>query len=80
MPPVAALDVEIRAKMRHDALALTDYQLRAVQRAAAALPYADRGEFLQQVARQLCGQPSDVAVMAAINLVLDRAAAVRAIE
>jgi hypothetical protein len=63
-----------------DALALTDYQLYAIERAAAALPVADRGEFLQQVARQLCGQPSDLAVQAAINLVLDRAAAVRVVE
>jgi hypothetical protein len=63
--------------MRHDALALTDYQLRAVQHAAAALPVAARSEFLVQIARHLSGEPSDLAVQAAINLVLDRAAAVR---
>ena len=62
---------------RRDALALTDYQLRAIQRAAAALPPATRSEFLQHVAAQLSGQPSDDAVQIAINLVLDRAAAVR---
>jgi hypothetical protein len=62
-----------------DALALTDYQLYAIERAAAALPYAGRSEFLAQVAKQLSGKPSDAAVMAAINLVLDRAAAVRVV-
>jgi len=62
---------------RRDALALTDYQLYAIERAAAALPPAARSEFLAQVAAQLSGQPSDDAVQIAINLVLDRAAAVR---
>jgi hypothetical protein len=65
---------------RRDALALTDYQLYAIQRAAAALPYAVRSDFLQHVAAQLSGQPSDAAVQIAINLVLDRAAAVRLVE
>jgi hypothetical protein len=60
-----------------DPLALTDAQMRAVQRAAASLPVAGRSEFLEQVARQLSGQPSDAAVMQAINVVLDRAAALR---
>ena len=64
---------------RRDALALTDYQLYAIERAAAALPYAARSDFLMQVALQLSAQPTDVAVMAAINLVLDRAAAVRVV-
>ena len=64
---------------RHDAVALTDRQLVAVQHAAAALPYAARSEFLAQVAAQLSGKPSDDAVQIAINLVLDRAAAVRVV-
>ena len=64
---------------RRDALALTDYQLYAIERAAAALPPAARSDFLQQVARHLSGRPSDVAVQIAINLVLDRAAAVRVV-
>ena len=64
---------------RRDALALTDYQLYAIERAAAALPHAARSDFLMQVALQLSAQPTDVAVMAAINLVLDRAAAVRVV-
>jgi hypothetical protein len=65
---------------RHDPLALTDTQLYAIQRAAAALPPATRSEFLEQVARQLSGRPSDAAVQVAINVVLDRAAAVRLVE
>jgi hypothetical protein len=65
---------------RRDALALTDYQLYAIERAAAALPYAARSEFLAQVAAQLSGKPSDDAVQIAINLVMDRAAALRMIE
>jgi hypothetical protein len=64
---------------RHDALALTEGQLHAIERAAAALPPAERSEFLAQVARHLSGRPSDVAVMAAINLVFDSAAAVRVV-
>ena len=50
---------------RRDALALTDGQLHAIERAAAALPPAARSDFLVQVA---------------INVVLDRAAAVRLVE
>jgi hypothetical protein len=65
---------------RHDALALSDHQTRAIKRAAAALPLVARSEFLQHVAAQLAGRPSDAAVQIAINLVLDRAAAVRVIE
>jgi hypothetical protein len=59
---------------RRDALALTDFQLRAIERAAAALPGAARSEFMAQVAAQLSGQPSDAAVQAVINMVLERAA------
>ena len=65
---------------RRDALALTDFQLHAIERAAAALPHADRSDFLAHVAAQLSGQPSDDAVQIAINLVLDRAAALRVSE
>jgi len=66
--------------MMHEPLALTDTQLRAIERAATALPPAARSDFLQQVARHLSGRPSDVAVMAAINLVLDCASAMRGVE
>ena len=65
---------------RHEAPALTDTQLRAIERAAAALPPAARSEFLQHVAAQLTGEPSDMAVQTAINVVLDRAAALRVVE
>ena len=62
---------------RRDALALTDYQLYAIERAAAALPPAERSEFLAQVARHLSGQPSDAAVQIAVNLAFDAANLVR---
>jgi hypothetical protein len=38
----------------------------------AAPPVASIGEFLQDIALRLAGQPSNDAVVAAINLVLDR--------
>ena len=50
---------------RRDALALTEGQLHAIERAAAALPPDGRGDFLVQVA---------------INVVLDRAAAAHVVE
>jgi len=53
---------------RRDALALTDGQLHAIERAAAALPPAARSDFLVQVARHLSGRPSDAAVQIAVNL------------
>ena len=53
---------------RRDALALTDTQLHAIQRAAAALPPAARSEFLAQVGSHLSGRPSDAAVQIAVNL------------
>ena len=64
---------------RRDALALTEGQLHAIERAAAALPPAERSEFLAQVARHLSGQPSDAAVQIAVNLAFDAAAAVRVV-
>jgi len=62
---------------RRDNLALTDGQLHAIERAAAALPPAERSEFLAQVARHLSGQPSDAAVQIAVNLAFDAANLVR---
>jgi len=62
---------------RRDNLALTDGQLHAIERAAAALPLAARGEFLQHVARHLSGRPSDAAVQIAVNLAFDAANLVR---
>jgi hypothetical protein len=55
-----------------DAIALTDFQLGLVRRAAAALPVEQRADYLQGVAVLLAGQPTNDAVMAAINAVLDR--------
>ena len=57
------------------ALALCDKQLALLQRAAASLPVGERDPFLQSVAVHLSGQPTDDAVIAAINAALDAAAA-----
>ena len=54
------------------ALALTDQQLRLVERAARSLPVARRDQFLQAVAAQLVGTPADPAVEQAVNVALDR--------
>jgi hypothetical protein len=51
-------------------LSLTDHQLRAIKRAATRVPVKARDEFLQAVARQLAGEPSDAAVQAAIDVQL----------
>ena len=55
------------------ALALSDYQLLLVRRAAAALPPQLRDGFLHDLAARLTGQPSDAAVNEAINVLFDRA-------
>ena len=57
------------------ALALSDKQLALLQRAAASLPVGERDHFLRSVAEHLSGQPTDDAVIAAINAALDAAAA-----
>ena len=49
------------------ALALSDKQLALLQRAAASLPVGERNHFLQSVAAHLSGQPTDDAVIAAID-------------
>jgi hypothetical protein len=56
------------------ALALSDKQLALLQR-AAPLPVGERDHFLQSAAAHLSGQPTDDAVIAAINAALDAAAA-----
>ncbi len=56
------------------ALALSNKQLALLQRAAASLPVGERDHFLQSVAAHLSGQPTDDAVIAAINAALDAAA------
>jgi hypothetical protein len=53
-------------------LALSDHQMSLVRRAAAALPVNARDGFLQDVAARLADEPSDAAVMQAINSVFDR--------
>ena len=56
------------------ALALSDKQLGLLQRAAALLPVGERDHFLRSVAAHLSCQPTDDAVVAAINAALDAAA------
>jgi hypothetical protein len=53
-------------------LALTDRQLRMVEQAARSLPLLQRDEFLTAVARHLAAEPTDEAVVAALNAQLDR--------
>jgi hypothetical protein len=56
------------------ALALSDRQLDFIKRGAASLPVPARDAFLKQVAARLSAEPSDRAVQAAVNIVLDSAA------
>jgi hypothetical protein len=52
-------------------LSLTDRQMRLVQNAAKAVPVDRRDEFLQRLAKHLTPEPSDAAVVAALNAQLD---------
>jgi len=56
------------------ALALTEDQMRLVERAARGLAVEARDGFLKTVADHLTGDPSDDAVVAAVNVALDRLA------
>jgi len=51
---------------------LSDRALKLVQRHAAALPVDQRGRFLEDLAARLTPEPSDDAVLRAVNAVLDR--------
>jgi hypothetical protein len=53
-------------------LRLSDRQMQLVRRAAAAMPQGSRHGFLQTIARMLADEPSDAAVVAAINSAMDR--------
>ena len=55
---------------RAHALALSDRQLKLVQQHAASLSVQQRDAFLRQIADQLRGEPSDMAVEAAVNTAL----------
>ena len=57
---------------RAHALALSDRQLKLVQQHAASLSVQQRDAFLRQIADQLRGEPSNMAVEAAVNAALDR--------
>jgi hypothetical protein len=61
-------------------LALTDFQLRELQRAAGRLPRSSRDWFLQAVAQHLAGEVSDQALMAAINNAYDRAVVIDGVK
>jgi hypothetical protein len=52
-------------------LALSDFQMKLVRSAAAAVPVRCRDEFLQGVAKRLTAEASDAAVAAAVNLELN---------
>ncbi len=52
-------------------LSLSDRQLRLIQEAAKAVPVPRRDDFLQKVTAQLCAEPTDQAVLAAVNAQLD---------
>ena len=56
---------------RPHTLALTDTQMKLVQRHAGSLQVQMRDRFLQIIADRLTGEVSDHALMAAINLALD---------
>jgi hypothetical protein len=53
-------------------LSLSDRQLHLLQSAAKGVPVARRELFLQSVARHLTAEPTDEAVIAALNAQLDR--------
>jgi hypothetical protein len=54
------------------ALALTDNQLRLVERAARSLPLERRDEFLRDVAARLGEAPTTAAIEAAIGAFFER--------
>ena len=53
-------------------VSLSDRQLKLVQEHAAALPVQLRDRYLREIADRLCEEPSDAAVVEAINIALDR--------
>jgi hypothetical protein len=56
---------------RAAAVSLSDSQLRLVMQHASGLPIGQRDRFLRNIADALRGEPSDIAVEAAINAALD---------
>lgn len=57
-------------------IGLSDRALSLVQRHARALPVDQRDKFLRDVAARLASEPSDDAVVQALNVVMDRRRAV----
>ena len=56
---------------RPHAASLSDQQLKLVQQYARAVPLPQRDQYLRAVADRLTGEPTDAAVMVAINRALD---------
>ena len=56
---------------RAHCVSLSDHQLTLVQQHARGLPVAARDRYLRSLADGLCGEPSDAALMEAINRALD---------
>jgi hypothetical protein len=56
---------------RPHGLSLSDQQMRWVQRYAQNLPVELRDKYLRVIADRLTGEPSDSAVMAAINIAIE---------
>ena len=56
---------------RAHCVSLSDHQLALVQQHARGLPVAARDRCLRSLANGLCGEPSDTALMEAINRALD---------
>jgi hypothetical protein len=58
--------------MHERPLSLSDRQLYLLRQAAKAIPIQQRENWLSDVAKRLTGEPSDAAVMQAINVQYDR--------
>jgi hypothetical protein len=56
---------------RAHCLSLSDYQLKFVMSHAAGLPMTLRDKYLQRIADQLRGEPSDSALAEAVNRALN---------
>jgi hypothetical protein len=57
--------------VKQQPIGLSDRALALVQRHAAALPLAQRDQFLRNLAARLTDAPTDDAVAAAVNIVLE---------
>ena len=58
--------------MQHRALSLSDHQLRVLKDHARAIPPRQRERWLEAVTKNLVGEVSDHALMASINVEMNR--------